>query len=127
MNKQDKQRPGVIFRFDWLSTLEKLSIEAQARFLMACLYRGRDRSYEVKTDRLDVRDAVRLETLWEHAAPAVDADGDGWADGILQRKYAAYAKQRKAADEEKISFEDWKEWYLRRQELCPNIDYSETE
>ena len=121
MKKKDKQRPGVIFRFDWLSTLEKLSVEARARFLMGCLYRGRDPTYEIDTAGLEDRSAIRLETLWEQAAPAVDADGEGWADSVLQRKYAGYSSGCTRRGEKPMCFEDYKEWAAKIEEHQPDL------
>lgn len=116
-----KPRPGVVFRFDWMPTLEKLSAEAKARFLMACLHRGRDPTHEVDLDGLPERDAIRLETLWEQTAPIVDADGEGWADTVLQRKYAGYCSGRQRAGETPLSFEEYKVWYETMQERAPGV------
>lgn len=106
-----KPRPGVVFRFDWMPTLEKMSADAKARFLMACFHRGRDPAFEVCLDGLEDRDAIRLETLWEQAAPVVDSDGEGWADGILQRKYAGYKSGCNRTGQEAMSYADYKAWY----------------
>lgn len=118
---QNKPRPGVVFRFDWVQTLEKMSAEAKARFLMACLHRGRDPTHEINLDGLDVRDSVRLETLWEQAAPVVDADGEGWADGIMQRRYAGYVSGKARIGEEPMTFEQYREWYERMKERDPDL------
>ncbi len=106
-----KPRPGVILRFDWTPTLEKLGSEGKARFLMACLHRGRNPTHEVDLAGLSERDAIRLETLWEQAAPVIDADGEGWEDGILQRKYAGYVSGCKRTGETAMSFEEYLAWY----------------
>ena len=106
-----KPRPGVVFRFDWMPTLDKLSAEAKSRFLMACLVRGRDPTHEIDLEGLEVRDCVRLETLWEQAAPIVDADGEGWADGIMQRKYAGYVSGCTRSGETPMDYEAYRNWY----------------
>ena len=116
-----KPRPGVVFRFDWLPTLEKMSAEAKARFLMACFHRGRDPTHEINLDGLDDRDAIRLETLWEQAAPVVDADGEGWADGILQRKYAGYSSGCSRSGKEPMSFEEYRAWFETMTERAPEL------
>ena len=116
-----KPRPGVVFRFDWMPTLEKMSAEAKSRFLMACFRRGRDPTFEVCLDGLEDRDAIRLETLWEQAAPVVDADGEGWAEGIIQRKYAGYRSGCKKTGEEPMSYDDYKVWYETLQERDPDL------
>ena len=116
-----KPRPGVVFRFDWQPTLDKLSAEAKARFLMAALHRGRDPTHEISIDGLEDRDAVRLETIWEQAAPVIDADGQGWADGIIQRKFAGYCSAQQRAGEPSMSFEEYKVWYETARERDPEI------
>ena len=106
-----KQRPGVVFRFGWLKTLEKLSAEAQGRFLMDGLRRGQDPSNEINLDGLSQKDVIRLDALWDQAAPAIDADGEGWANGIIQRRYAAYVSKCKKDGEDPMSYEEFKTWY----------------
>lgn len=117
-----KPRPGVVFRFDWAPTLTKLSAEAKSRFLMACLVRGRDPTHEIDLDGLEVRDSIRLETIWEQAAPVVDADGEGWAEGIIQRRYAGYVSGCARKGEEAMSFEDYREWYKEWNEVMSGRD-----
>lgn len=121
MARRDKERPGVVFRFDWMPTLEKMSAEAKSRFLMACLYRGRDPTHEIALDGLDDRDEIRLETLWEQAAPLVDADGEGWADGILQRRYAGYKSGCNRTGQEAMSYEEYRVWYETAKERDPEL------
>lgn len=116
-----KPRPGVVLRFDWQQTLEKMGAEARARFLMACLNRGRDPTHEVDLSGLSERDAIRLETLWEQAAPVIDADGDGWADGIIQRKYAGYVSGCARSGKEAMSYEEYRGWYETMQERAPEV------
>ncbi len=114
-----KPRPGVVLRFDWLRALEKLSPDAQARFLLACLYRGRDPTHEIDLAGLTERDEVRLETLWDQAAPIIDADGQGWADGVLQRRYAGYVSGCKRTGDAPMPYEDFRIWYETVQEKAP--------
>ena len=118
---RSKPRPGVVFRFDWMPTLEKLSAEAKARFLMACLHRGHDPTHGVDIAGLPERDAIRLETLWEQAAPIVDADGEGWADGIIQRRYAGYCSGQERKGLTPMTFEEYLEWYETAKERDPDL------
>ncbi len=118
---QSKPRPGVVFRFEWLSTLEKLSDAAKARFLMACLHRGKDLTVEIDLSGLTVQDSIRLETLWEQAVPVVDSDGESWADSIMQRKYAGYSSACKRKGETPLSLEDYRLWYETMQERAPEV------
>ena len=115
--KTEKERPGVVFRFQWLPSLEKMSDKAKAKFLMSSLYRGQNLLYEPDFEDLadDPRDYVRFETLWEQAGPLIDEDGDGWRDGILQRRYASYCKSEKAMQREPMQYEDYKYWYETKQ------------
>lgn len=115
---KEKPRPGVVVYFDMLKTLEKLSPEARAAILMAALYRGQDLSYQADFSGIkDIENRIRAETLWESYCPRVDSDGDGWRDGILQRKYAGYVSSCRRKDEEPMSFEEYGEWYERVQSL----------
>ena len=116
-----KPRPGVVFRFDWMPTLEKMGAEAKGRFLMSCLHRGRDPTFEVCLDGLEDRDAIRLETLWEQAAPVVDADGEGWAEGIIQRRYAGYSSGCARKGEEAMDYESYREWYQIKSKQDPDF------
>jgi len=106
-----KQRPGVIARFDWISPLEKMSSEGKARFLMAILQRGKNPSFEVDLSGLEPLDAARLETLWELAAPVIDADGEGWSDAVLQRSYAGYCSACQRKGEDPMDFQEYASWY----------------
>lgn len=120
--KREKQRPGVVVYFDMLPTLEKLSPEARASILMAALARGQDLSYEADFSNLgDMADRIRTETLWESYCPRVDSDGEGWRDGIIQRKYAGYKSGCARTGETPISYEDYCEWYERAREKDPDL------
>ena len=113
---KSKQRPGIICYFDSIPTLEKLSEVARGRFLMACLYYGRDME-EVSFDDLGLEDRIRLETLWEQVRPRIDSDGQGWADAIIQRSFAGYCSACERSGENPMTFEDYRKWYLRKQEV----------
>ena len=119
---RDKPRPGVVFRFSWIPVLEKLGDEAKARFLMACLYRGRDCNYELNTEGLsDIKDAVRLETIWETARIVVDEDGQGWSDTIMQRRFAGYVSSCNRKGEKPLEFEEYREWYETIKAKDPDV------
>lgn len=117
----NKPRPGTIFRFDWILSLEKLSAEGQSRFLMGALYRGLDPSHEIDLEGLSERDSIRLETLWEQAAPIIDSDGEGWATGVNQRRYAGYSSGCKRRGEIPLGYEDYMAWRDRMEEIEPGI------
>ena len=110
---KEKPRPGVVIRFEWLPSLEKMSAMAQAKFLMSCLYRGQDITYEPDYEDLrgDPFDYARFETLWLNAAPKIDADGDGWKDGIVQRKYAGYCSGCQRTGETPMTFDEYVVWH----------------
>ena len=79
MARKGKQRPGIVIRFEWQVLLEKMQdSEARDLFLMACLRRGNDPTYEPELKAVaNPFDQVRLESLWELAKNAIDADGSG--------------------------------------------------
>ena len=104
-----KERPGVIIYFDALRTLEKMSPEAQGKFLMTCLKYGRDLTTPV-FDGLSQADEIRLETLWEQMQPRIDSDAQGWADGIMQKKYAGYCSAQDRKGEAALDDDSWKLW-----------------
>ena len=117
----NKPRPGIVVKFSWATALEKMSAAGQARFIMAALHRGRDPPFEPDLSGLDIADQIRVETLWTVAAPTIDEDGRGWADGIVQRKYAGYCSAQQRAGQESMSFEEYKTWYETVQERDPEI------
>ena len=104
-----KERPGVVIYFDTLRTLEKMRPEAQGAFLMGCLRYGKDLK-EPNFQGLSQTDAIRLETLWEQTQPRIDSDAQGWADGILQRKYAGYCSSCERKGENPMDYDAWKLW-----------------
>ena len=116
-----KERPGVVMYFDLLKTLPKLSEAARGRFLMACLEYGKER-VEPCYDDLGLEDRIRFETLWEQTAPRIDKDGEGWRDGIIQRKYGGYCKAEKDKGRVPMLFEDYKDWYNRVEEKMNESD-----
>lgn len=113
---REKERPGVIVRFDAIPTLEKLSEAARGRFLMACLYYGQ-RLETVSFDDLELEDKIRVETLWEQTKPQIDSDAEGWKDGILQRKYAGYCSGCERSGEIPMTYDAFREWFQRKEEL----------
>ncbi len=115
---KEKQRPGVVVYFDMVPTLQKLSAEAKAAVLMAALARGQNLYYEADFNSLgDLADRVRAETLWESYCPRVDSDGEGWKDGIIQRKYAGYCSGCRSREEQPMSYEEYRGWYLGMEEM----------
>lgn len=102
-----KERPGVVVRFDWIRTLERMSREAQGAFLMACLKYGRDMT-DPAFEGLSQVDEIRIETLWEQAQPLIDSDAQGWADGIMQKKYAGYCSRCKDRGEIPMEYSAFK-------------------
>lgn len=110
----DKQRPGIIVRFDWATTLSRVTSEGQARFFMALMERGRDPSYEMDFNNMSDIDKGRLEALWDQAAPTIDDDGIGWANSVRQRRYARYCSAEKQKGNNPMSFKEYTNWEERR-------------
>ena len=117
----NKERPGIIFRFDWLCALERMSAEGRSCFVLAALHRGRDPTFEPDLTGLDISDQIRIETLWTVADPTIDSDAEGWAAGVLQRQFAGYASACARRGEEPMSFEDYKVWRERIEERAPGL------
>ena len=118
---KNKERPGIVVRFDWIPTLEKMSAAGQARFIMAALHRGRDPTFEPDLSGLDIQDEIRLETLWTVAAPAIDSDGESWAGTVAQRRYAGYVSGCNRKGETPMEFEEYKFWLERAKERDPEL------
>lgn len=119
MGNKSKERPGVIMRFDWLPTLEKVSDASKGRFLMACLKYGKSLE-TVSFDDLEFEDRIRLETLWEQSMPLIDSDAEGWKDGIIQKSYAGYCSGCERNGEAAMSYDEYRVWYQRKEEIgCP--------
>lgn len=112
MARKGKLRPGVVLRFEWQILLEKMqSAEARDLFLMACLRRGNDPTYE--PDLKDVEnpfDQVRLESLWELAKNAIDADGANWNETVKRNQYSGYVSGCKQRGETPLPREDYEQW-----------------
>ena len=109
MKDKKKERPGVIVYFDDIRTLEKMSPAAQGMYLMACLRYGRASEIPV-FEGLCEADMIRLETLWEHTQPRIDSDAQGWADSVMQRRYAGYASGCERKGEQPMDYDTWKIW-----------------
>lgn len=106
---KSKERPGVVVYFDSMRTLEKMSPAAQGMFLMACLHYGKS-LIPPRFEGLGEADTIRLETLWEQTQPRIDSDAQGWADGIMQRRYAGYVSGCERKGEAPMDYEGWKLW-----------------
>lgn len=108
---KEKERPGIVMYFDTIRTLEKLSDKARGRFLMACLYYGKELR-EPSFEGLNEADSIRIETLWEQIQPRIDSDAQGWKDGIIQRKYAGYCSGCRNSEEKPMSYDEYRVWFL---------------
>lgn len=109
MSRKSSERKGIVMYFDWIRTLEKLSPEAQARFLMFCLKYGAAGELP-DLSGLPIEMRIRLETLIEQAIPRLDADGETYKLRILQTKYAKYCRDTKEANEVPMTFEAYLDW-----------------
>ena len=86
-----------------------MSPAAQGMYLMACLRYGRESSSPV-FEGISEADTIRLETLWEQTQPRIDSDAQGWADGVMQRRYAGYVSGCERKGEQPMEYEPWKMW-----------------
>ena len=116
MSRKSSDRKGIIVYFDALPSLAKMTVEGQARFLLACLNYGATGELTDLSD-LPLETRIRLETLLEQTFPRMDADAEKWKMTIFQRKYAAYCRQQREAGEEAVSFDAYLDWAERAGEL----------
>lgn len=94
-------RPGIMLYFDILEPMRVLPDSDKGRLLVAMLEYGKD-GIEPKFEGL-------LALAWGFVKPKLDRDGETYENAKLQRKYAAFCKQRTALNLPKIPFEDWSE------------------
>lgn len=94
-------RPGVLFRFDLLDAIEQLPPEDAGRlFVDALRYGERGEMPNFQNPLLSI--------VWAMLKPSIDADGERYAEKVLQTRYATYVREAKRAEQKPLSFEDWK-------------------
>lgn len=95
-----KDRPGTMLYFDLFYDIEDYTDEEAGQLLRAML------SYGMNGDIPQFQDRG-MRTIWRKLQSTIDRDGDTYDRVVLQRKYAAYCKKMKKAEQDAISFEEW--------------------
>lgn len=116
MGRKKAERPGIVVYFDAIPTLQKLSADGKACFLMAVLNYGKTGEMPDLSD-LQINDQIRLETLFEQTFPRMDADEAKWERNVLQKSYAGYSSAAKNRGEEPMSHDEYSAWNERASEL----------
>lgn len=94
-------RPGVLFRFDLLDAIEQLDPADAGRLFVGAMRYG-------KLGEMPNFQNPLLSIVWAMLKPSIDADGERYAEKVLQTRYATYARETKKTEQKPLSFEDWK-------------------
>lgn len=92
-------RPGIMLYFDILEPIKVLSDADKGRLLVAMLEYG-------EKGILPAFDGM-LALAWGFVKPSLDRDEEAYEATKVQRKYAAFCKQRTALKLPKIPFDEW--------------------
>lgn len=94
-------RTGILFRFELLDAIEQLDPEDAGRLFVGVLRYG-------KRGEMPNFQNPLLSIVWAMLKPSIDADGERYAEKVLQTRYAAYVRETKKAEQKPLSFEDWR-------------------
>ena len=92
-------RPGIMLYFDMLEPVRVLPDAEKGRLLVAMLEYG-------QFGKLPEFQGM-LALAWAFVKPKLDRDGQSYDNAKLQRKYAAFCRQRAARELPKIPFQQW--------------------
>ena len=92
-------RPGIMLYFDMLEPVRVLPDAEKGRLLIAMLEYG-------QFGKLPEFQGM-LALAWAFVKPKLDRDGQSYDNAKLQRKYAAFCRQRAARELPKIPFQQW--------------------
>ena len=92
-------RPGIMLYFDILEPIKVLPDADKGRLLVAMLEYG-------QSGTVPAFDGM-LALAWGFVKPNLDRDEEAYQNAVVQRKYAAFCKQRRTLKLPKISFEEW--------------------
>ena len=92
-------RPGIMLYFDMLEPVRVLPDAEKGRLLVAMLEYGQN-------GKLPEFQGM-LALAWAFVKPKLDRDGQSYDNAKLQRKYAAFCRQRAARELPKIPFQQW--------------------
>lgn len=94
-------RPGVLFRFELLDAIEQLDPEDAGRLFVGAL------RYGERGEMPNFQNPL-LSIVWAMLKPSIDADGERYAEKVLQTRYATYVRETKKAEQKPLSFEGWR-------------------
>ena len=94
-------RPGIMLYFDILEPIRALPDADKGRLLVAMLEYGQSGALPQFDGDLG------LTLTWGFVKPKLDRDGETYENAKVQRKYAAFCKQRTAMSLPKVPFEEW--------------------
>ena len=92
-------RPGIMLYFDILEPIKVLPDADKGRLLVAMLEYGQTGAVPEFSGMLAL--------AWGFVKPNLDRDEEAYQNAVVQRKYAAFCKQRRTLKLPKISFEEW--------------------
>ena len=93
-------KPGVMFYFDIRPCLKRLNTEEKGQLFEAVL------DYGESGREPDFGGMVGV--AWDFIKPSIDRDAGRYEKLVLQKQYAAYARETKKRDQTPVSFEEWK-------------------
>ena len=94
-------RPGIMLYFDILEPIKVLPDADKGRLLVAMLEYGQS--------GIVPEFEGMLALAWGFVKPKLDRDGETYENAKVQRKYAAFCKQRTTLNLPKVPFEEWLE------------------
>ena len=92
-------RPGIMLYFDILEPIKVLPDADKGRLLVAMLEYGQS--------GIVPEFEGMLALAWGFVKPKLDRDGETYENAKVQRKYAAFCKQRTTLNLPKVPFEEW--------------------
>ena len=110
-------RPGIMLYFDILEPIRVLPDEDKGRLLVAMLEYG-------QSGALPEFDGM-LSLAWGFIKPKLDKDENSYENSKLQRKYAAFCKQRANSNLSKIPFEVWLDMDEDERKRAASGDYEQ--
>lgn len=95
-----KKPPGVMFYFDEMRNLDKLSDAERGQMLTCILAYAAD-------GIIPVFDDVKMAIIWAFIQARIDADAQHYNDKILHNKYASFCAKLDRQGCDRIAFDEW--------------------
>lgn len=84
MAKKTKKRPGAMFFFDWIPSLERLSDADRGKLLFSALKYAENELYNPEFD-----DNSHVYYIWPMVQAAIDRDRDSYDKVLLEKSISA--------------------------------------